>query len=146
MAIASYHVCALREDGRIACWGNDTTGENEPPDGVFTQLDVFRSRNCGLRSDNVVECWGHVAATTYTPREELAMIGVGQDFVCGLSTAGVAECWGGPAELSGWMAPPAGEFIQVGVDIGYAGPAACAIRKDGEAVCWGYVFADVQNP
>ena len=146
LAVGSYHVCALREDGHIACWGNDTTGENEPPDGVFTQLDVFQSRNCGLRSDNVIECWGDARATTYTPREELVMIGVGQDFICGLSTAGVAECWDGLAEVSGWMAPPAGEFIQVGVDIGYSGPAACAIRTDGEAVCWGYVFADAEIP
>ena len=32
------HVCALRVDGSVDCWGNETYGATEPPAGSFSSL------------------------------------------------------------------------------------------------------------
>ena len=52
------HICGLRTDGAVACWGNNGDGQSTPPAGTFTQVCVGRRHTCGLRTDGTAVCWG----------------------------------------------------------------------------------------
>lgn len=70
------HTCALLQDGRIACWGNNSVGqcgtgsESDPllnptivpvPDVRFTAVVAGQGHTCALTHDGHVYCWGVVA-------------------------------------------------------------------------------------
>ena len=44
--------CGLRTDGTVACWGDNISGQTEPPDGQFTSLSAGSSQTCGIRTDS----------------------------------------------------------------------------------------------
>ena len=61
------HVCAVRVDGTVACWGQGnlrcdfygfTGGLGAPPGGVFRSVQVGLCHACGLRPDGRLDCWG----------------------------------------------------------------------------------------
>src|SRR5438477_6626162 len=63
-----YHSCALRVDGKVGCWGNNSEGQaptmKAAESGRYTQLSGGQYHTCALRSDGVVECWGLPDAMT----------------------------------------------------------------------------------
>jgi alpha-tubulin suppressor-like RCC1 family protein len=66
------HVCALRTDGTVACWGENGLGQlgvgAEPPVSItpitvpglasIVELAAGGSATCARRSDGEVLCWG----------------------------------------------------------------------------------------
>ena len=52
------HVCALRTDGTITCWGDNTNGAASAPDGQYSAVDAGLAHSCGLRTDGTITCWG----------------------------------------------------------------------------------------
>jgi alpha-tubulin suppressor-like RCC1 family protein len=77
LALGSAHTCALRDDGRVLCWGlnhrgqlgnttNVGTGDptpvpmlvDNPVLGVVRQLALGENHSCALRDDGRVLCWG----------------------------------------------------------------------------------------
>ena len=65
------HVCGLRIDGIVECWGS-TYSPNKPynrtePDSRsrFTSISSGSSRVCGVRTDGAIECWGTPAFIAY---------------------------------------------------------------------------------
>ncbi|MBN9163741.1 MAG: hypothetical protein BGO98_39860 [Myxococcales bacterium 68-20] len=64
------HVCAVKADGTLACWGCDRAllGDGPqarltPPEGSFRGLTVGYDHACGARDDGTVVCWGHPRVT-----------------------------------------------------------------------------------
>ena len=111
-------VCGLRTDTSILCWGNDDSGEAEPPDtGGFTQV----SSNCGLMTSGSVECWGIDGKDQFElPHAHFIQISDG----CGLEAdSGAILCW-----YPNSPKPPSGQFKALS--------GGCALRVDGSAVCW----------
>ena len=54
-----YHTCGLREDGSVACWGDNDYGAASPPEGeTFTTISSGMGHTCGLREDGSARCWG----------------------------------------------------------------------------------------
>ncbi len=60
MSLGDRHACALRADRTVACWGDNTNGQTDAPDGEFTTVAAAGTRSCGLRTDGTIACWGHV--------------------------------------------------------------------------------------
>ncbi len=67
----SQHVCGLRVDGKVDCWG-DTYSSNQhygryKPDSRsrFTSISSGNSHVCGVRTDGAIECWGTPAFIAY---------------------------------------------------------------------------------
>jgi hypothetical protein len=77
VSIGRRHSCALRDDGRVLCWGANTSGElgtntnvgtNIPTSnpqlvdasalGTVRHLAVGGNHSCALRDDGRVLCWG----------------------------------------------------------------------------------------
>ena len=74
---ASYaaHSCALHQDGKISCWGNNNYGQlgngqkgistasSEPVEviGITNAIAITtgRTHSCALHQDGTISCWGH---------------------------------------------------------------------------------------
>ncbi len=75
VAVGSYHVCALQNDGTVWCWGrnasgqlgNGTTTDSNVPvqvSGLTNVTALFTTINesnhsCAIKSDGTVWCWGN---------------------------------------------------------------------------------------
>ena len=83
VSVGSSHVCAVRTDGTLACWGAgkqtgdcasdiDGCGQSAPPaDGGFVEVLAANSNSCGMKSDGKVRCWGSNTFGRSTPPAEL---------------------------------------------------------------------------
>jgi alpha-tubulin suppressor-like RCC1 family protein len=137
LSAGRYHVCALKDDGSVACWGSNESW----------QLG-----------------WGVSAAMTFTPTVVAGLAGVvaiasGNSFNCAIKADTTVACWGNDA--SGQLGVAAGTPIPNGqpmvVQSAFGGPLsdvlslslgsdhACAIAYTGSVtpgggyatLCWG---------
>lgn len=110
------HVCAIRTDGTVSCWGAGSPGvyigasphfgQASPPSGELVKVVAGTYHSCGLAASGEVVCWG--AGTT---RGE-----------CGF---GRSEC--------GQADPPAAVYVDI--EAGHL--HTCGITTDGKTLCWG---------
>ncbi|AKV03935.1 BNR repeat domain protein [Labilithrix luteola] len=127
----AYAYCALRDDGRVFCWGDMFFG------------DLMSSGGTPLAS-------GHLPVTPPFEQEglgEVAQLAVGRFFVCALQTTGELRCWGEndrgqlgdgtqatrylPTTISSFD----GNVVSVSASMG--GAFACATTSRGSVYCWG---------
>ena len=40
VSAGTWHTCGLRNDGTVACWGNNLFAQATPPGGTFIQVDA----------------------------------------------------------------------------------------------------------
>jgi alpha-tubulin suppressor-like RCC1 family protein len=127
--------CGLRSsDGRIRCWGNNNQEQIQAPTGAYVEIAAGGQTACALTGGGQIACWGAndsnmdvvPAGVTFT-----RVVGLQQNF-CGITDAGTLLCWG--SGLTGVTNEPAGQYRDLWG--GYS--HACAIRNDGQSVCWGF--------
>ena len=54
-----YHACGLHADGRISCWGKNSSGQANPPQTAdFAAVTAGDDFTCGLHQSGQVSCWG----------------------------------------------------------------------------------------
>lgn len=140
VSVGDHHVCALRVDGSIACWGRNDFGEASPPPGTgFKLVAANNISTCAIRADDTVTCWGNDAYGRFNvPAGRFTRLTSGWGYICGLRAEGSLACWGGPWHFG---PPPSGvDFVEVGATLGYG----LARRRDGSLVAWGSaVYANV---
>jgi len=115
------HTCARRDDGSVACWGNNEAGavDGTPSAPVLTpkdvalpapatQIDLGADVSCALLADGSVACWGTNASGELGDATAAAHPGIVQ-------------------------ALPAGSAIEIAVGSSHT----CARRGDGTVTCWG---------
>jgi alpha-tubulin suppressor-like RCC1 family protein len=140
VATGAYHACALLEDGRVKCWGNNRSGELGLGD---TNNRTAGARELGSRLP-AVDLGGHRAT----------MISAGLGFTCALLDCGQVKCWGDNTYGSLGLGDTVNHGDQPG-EMGDALPAvnlgtgrtakriaaghahACAILDNGALKCWG---------
>jgi len=120
IAAGRAHMCGIREDFKIVCWGANDQGQlgpMGPNNGSFapiplnntnyTMIDAFGDHTCAFSPFTGVTCWGASqggfgnVGTTQTdspvavdlPMGEVRAIAVGQDHACALVGTTV-HCWG----------------------------------------------------
>ena len=129
------HSCALGEDGRAACWGNNEHGQATPPTGErFTAISSGHSHSCALGEDGRAVCWGDIrygGGSPPTGERFVAISARGRDN-CALREDGTPACWG--SNILGAATPLDGERFAA---ISSGGLHTCALRDDGTPVCWG---------
>ena len=135
IATAQWHSCALREDGTIACWGDNDSGllgsghtseeleESAVPVQVADITDAIaiaigKWHSCALREDGTIACWGSDN---------------------GLGRFGEIESdFQGTAQLGTFPVPVQVTDITDAVAIATGEDHSCALHQNGKISCWGY--------
>ena len=128
------HSCAVGQDDRVACWGNNGSFQAEPPPSWrFKQVSAGGSHSCGVRASNRVACWGYNGSgqADAPPTWQFSQVSAGGSHSCGVREGGRVACWGNNAH--GQADAPRGTFSQVSAGSTHT----CGVREDGSAVCWG---------
>jgi alpha-tubulin suppressor-like RCC1 family protein len=134
LALGIAHSCALRDDGRVLCWGfnrygqlgsSATSGTDTPTPvptlvdheslGVVTQLAVGIYHSCALRDDGHVLCWGY----NYSGQ-------LGTSVNNGTANPNPVPALVNDVTLS------------VAKQLALGGYHSCALREDGRVLCWGH--------
>jgi hypothetical protein len=124
--------CAVREDGTLACWGQNRLGQATAPSGAFVQVSRGPNHGCAIRVDGTVACWGRNDDGEATPPAgRFVQVSARGAHTCGIRTNGELSCWG--ANGSGQASPPEGKYLRVSA----GGLRSCAIATDQSLVCWG---------
>ena len=134
--IGGNHTCALRSDGKPACWGENDHGQASPLDGNFLKICNGYDHTCALRSDGEAVCWGRNHYGQASPPDgNFTDISAGADCTCGLNTNGNVVCWGrcDHEDVYVFGTPPDGSFVKISLGAGHA----CVLSNSGEAECWG---------
>jgi alpha-tubulin suppressor-like RCC1 family protein len=189
LALGNSHTCALRDDGRVLCWGLNYFGElgrstnnnsfdpNSVPAvvdptslGVVKQVALGKNHSCALRDDGRVLCWGvneygqlgtSANSDTTDPNPVPVLVdhpdlgvvkqlALGGEHSCALRDDGRVLCWGsnvsgqlGSSANSGTLAPTPVPVLVDHPDLGVVTQLAlgnshsCALRDDGRVLCWG---------
>jgi alpha-tubulin suppressor-like RCC1 family protein len=139
--VGEKHACAIRDDGTLVCWGDNSLGQLNSPTGEFTQVSSGPLHSCAIRADGFVLCWGdNFSGETNAPLARFIQVSVGGAYSCGIRDDGQAVCWGDAAY--GPLAAPAGEFMQISAGANHA----CALTGGGMPVCWGDNYAGQATP
>lgn len=94
------HACGVSADGTITCWGDNSDGQLDAPDGQFSAVSAGRTHSCGLRSDGTITCWGgNENGQSNELDGQFTAVSAGGDLSCGVRSDGTGVCWGGGFEL-----------------------------------------------
>lgn len=137
LAVGDHHSCALRDDGKLTCWGwNGDAGRggqlgHDPKSDAACEVGVCR-----------------IAPTEVPGTGAVARVTAGGWHTCVLRTDGTVACWGwsfrgalghDPAEDTSSIVPtPKPVTGLAGVtDISLGNAHACALTLAGKVLCWG---------
>jgi len=130
------HVCGIKLDGTVACWGLNHIGQSTPPPGQFYDITSGRHFSCATRMNGLVECWGDNNGNHATPptTDMFTSVSAPRNFTvghaCGVRTDGSLACWG---DFQMGVIPTGTDFVEV--DVGEF--HQCARRMDNSVACWG---------
>ena len=131
----------MRTDQTVACWGQNTHGQADPPEGTFTDVASGNRHSCGLRTDHSVVCWGENYNRRTIPRQGVyAAIAAGRSDLCGIRNNGTVACWG--LSDTAQAGPPDGAFVLIAVGDYHA----CGLSNDHTIACWGSNAAGQADP
>lgn len=159
-------LCVVREDGRVACFGDElfSLPLSPAPAGRFEQVSIGAFYGCGAREDGTASCWGKWEHEPFPePAGLFQEISVGYFEAWGLRPNGnVVLVHGGLSDPL--PTPPSGKFIDIEGRCGrrldqtvdcWEGPTppggtfeqlsgGCGVRTDGSLDCWD-VSAEIEE-
>lgn len=127
IAVGRLHGCALRDDGRVACWGGN----------YFGQLGNDTARGCGKAPVQRREEPDFVPAVS-----SVEAIAMGDTGTCVRLSTGTVRCWGqvgfprAPGVETRCKAATFAGLDQV-KQVVVGSHHGCALREDGAVYCWG---------
>lgn len=155
------HVCALRDDGTVWCWGYNRQGQTARP-GFYSEpgpvpgiegavaISLGDAHSCALLADRRLFCWGYNAYDAIESRtpvhwrvpalvagRTLISVEAGGSRTCGQEPGGGTRCWGrDPLSV---LLP---DMLQHSVGNSHA----CAVFVDGHVGCWGGPGSPLATP
>ena len=137
--LGSRHLCAVRESGRVVCWGTTSPVASDrvasvisPPAGSHRAVSRGTGHACALRESGGVVCWGYNGSgQTDAPDGTFRSVSAGGWHTCAIQESGEIACWGD--NDSGQIDAPTGTFRSVSAGLAHT----CAVRESGGMVCWG---------
>jgi alpha-tubulin suppressor-like RCC1 family protein len=117
------HTCAVTNDGRVQCWGENFDGK--------------------LGDGNTV---GEVAATpvTVSGLSDVVAVSAGRAHTCAVTNDGRVQCWGsnvdgqlGDGGVTNALTPVTVSGLSNAVAVSAGGSHSCALYQDGAISCWG---------
>ncbi len=143
------HTAVLRENGRVAAWGNNYYRQCEPPTNLYSVVGISAGgwNTAVLRSDGTVVVWGYNADGQCNVPDgmgEVAAISVGGEHIVALTDDGTVAAWGENSD--GQCDVPEGLNTVTAISAGQH--HTVAVRSDGTVVAWGeneYAQCDVPD-
>jgi len=129
---------ALKQDGTVVAWGDNTVGQTSLPAGLSNVVAVAAGyyHSLALRSDGTVVAWGNNGSgQTNVPAglSNVVAIAGGDSHSLALRSDGTVVAWG--ANYSDQTAVPAALSNVVAIA---SGPShSLALQKDGTILAWG---------
>ena len=135
ISAGGFHTCALKNDGSVFCWGYGADGQL----GIGSTVSHTTPRKV-----KGVDGTGFLT--------DISQISVGSRHTCALKNNGRVLCWGygysgqiGNGQASLKKKTPVEVLEPVGNDgllknisqISLGGSTSCALRNDGQVLCWG---------
>ena len=142
--------------------GDETTVDRAEPVPIgtarWTDVAMAAAHTCGIQDDGTLWCWGSVTAPTTLGEPSISPMQLGTDSwssltatstgSCGITTSRKLRCWGrntrqqlgvGEVERADDPTPVlvAGRDEDDWVQVDGGANAACAVRANGDAWCWG---------
>jgi len=126
------HVCGIKDDSTLICWGDNSQNQADPPDGTFKEVSAGFYFNCALSTEGTVACWGRdTAGETSPPPGQFIQIETGGNHACALGANGSPICWG--ANDSSQVSYAPGPFQQLTLGDAHS----CSLKADETVECWG---------
>lgn len=134
MDASTIFACAVQNDGRVTCWGDNDHGE----------------LGAGDRA-------AHEGVVKVVGLTDVVQVATGGAFACARTKAGVVSCWGDNedgqlGDASGEASPKPKKLpgVTTAIDVDAHDDRACAALKDGSVRCWGalsdYLDAPKEGP
>lgn len=144
------HLCAVSDVGETQCWGNDSHGQLQVPEGLDAiAVATGGYFSCAIDVGGLVSCWGDNSSGQLEPPEgQFTFIDAGVDHACGIHDDGTVACWGaGQSDEGIWpnlgqAAPPEGQFL----DVAAGALFTCGLDLAGAVKCWGLSDHQVSGP
>jgi alpha-tubulin suppressor-like RCC1 family protein len=163
--VGDTHVCAVRSDDSVYCWGYNAYGElgdgtttNQGTPVKVQNLDAAkgvaagRYFTCALLTTNAVSCWGnntggqlgdgtsvsHTSPAPTTSFGDVASIDAGTNHPCAVTTSGQLFCWGsfGLGDLASDV-PAQVLGLPAVASVSAGTNHTCALTTIGTLYCWG---------
>ena len=128
---SNFHTCAVRKDQTIVCWGDNSSGQANAPDGQFISVSAGQQHTCAIRTDNTITCWGAHWAHLDGQSGAFTSVSAGGWHSCGVRSSGTITCWGSNDEKQ--ADAPSGVFTSVSASHRHT----CGVRSSGTVTCWG---------
>ena len=91
------HTCGIKLDNPLECWGDNTQGQTDAPEGQFLSVSAGGVYSCGIDFEDQLACWGHVAILPQ-PDGAYTNVAVGDEHTCAITVAvnnkNLISCWG----------------------------------------------------
>ena len=87
-------------DGQAHCWGENSYGQTDVPEGDFVSVGSGEHHACGLLTSGKVVCWGNtgpenISEDLVNPPDDLfRLLGTSGIHSCGVTVDGEIKCWG----------------------------------------------------
>lgn len=163
VAAGADYTCALRQNGKVACWGRFTFTKtiNSPLpkeiDGIVDAKKIFvhDSTSCALDSNNIATCWGSNVplwrgdifewgsppSATVLGQNEVKKI----EGSCAILIDNSIVCWGyDQAGALGDGSNPTNSYsprdvadIKAVISVSVGDSFVCAVNEEGQVFCWG---------
>jgi hypothetical protein len=149
IALGDLHALALKKDGSLVVWGDNTNSQIFVPAGLNGNIAAIAAGgnvSGVVRTDGTVQLWGESLGGVTTPPagltgvKQLAIGGshsIGLYHALALKTDGTVVAWG--SNSNGQLNVPAG--LSGVVAIGASDRLSVALKADGTVVRWGVTFS-----
>lgn len=158
IAVGSWHSCALKSNGRVACWGDNTYGQLGTQGGGYAvareiegvrggfALAAHGNNTCLVLVDGGLACWGYNFGTVHRVAgiSDIKQIALGNSHFCALRWTGEVACWGnntngqlGVGSNISTVIPAVVSGLDSVAEIKTGDSHTCARKENGEVFCWG---------
>jgi alpha-tubulin suppressor-like RCC1 family protein len=138
IAAGNTHSLALKNDGTIGAWGDNSYGQTTVPVELsgITAIAAGYHHNLALKSDGSIAVWGDNSLQDVVPPSGLTgvtAIAAGTGHYLAINSNGEVVAWGN--NWSGEATVPSGltEVTSIAAGPGFS----LALKSDGEVVAWG---------